>query len=267
MTMAARLRASWILVAGAALVAGSRWLGRRPAPDTGALRLVRAPLQGLLSVARPLVAELLLLRFEQHRERRELAGQLDDACAILALAPGRPARWRELAEHFIFDASAQQADLPARAASAKAGFDLLHDGLVLCDGHPLLRLSFGQSLLAIEVAQPELLGAIGVAGPDGAGAAELAAQSFEAGLAVATEESGVRDWLRFALVSLLCRELLAPEPRIDVAALRARSSRLLADPGLARASRERLMDALAARRAGAQGRGRRRLAGRKRALL
>jgi hypothetical protein len=111
--------------AALALFVAAQWL----APPAGKrLSLPGRPLVAALGPLRPIVAELVRLRFDSSRLTERVFGQLDDAWTVLALRPDRPEEFAWFGGYFVIDAPTHVFDPVERRVLVQAGFEILQWG-------------------------------------------------------------------------------------------------------------------------------------------
>jgi hypothetical protein len=86
------------------------------------------PLVAALGPLRPIVAELVRLRFDSSRLAERVLGQLDDAWTVLALRPDRPDEFAFFGSYFVFDAPTLVIDPAERRVLERAGLEIFEWG-------------------------------------------------------------------------------------------------------------------------------------------
>lgn len=86
------------------------------------------PLVAALGPLRPIVAELVRLRFDSSGHAERVFGQLDDAWTVLALRPDRPEEFGWFGSYFVFDAPALVFDAAERKVLQRAGLEIFQWG-------------------------------------------------------------------------------------------------------------------------------------------
>lgn len=224
-----------IALAALALFASAQWLappaGERPS-------LPGHPVIAALGPLRPIVAELVRLRFDSSRLAERVFGQLDDAWTVLALRPDRPEEFSFFGSYFVFDAPALLVDPAERRALERAGLEIFEWGrrlhpeswrLELLEGYALDHLmKEARDATEAEALRGRLLDRCG----------EMVARP------PALEDAG-RGVLR-ENVAMWLHSTLTKAGRGTPAAARARelALRLLSWPDLSEPSREALREAL-----------------------
>lgn len=92
------------------------------------------PLVAALGPLRPLVAELVRLRFDSSWRGEQLFGQLDDAWTVLALRPDRAEEFAHFGCYFVIEAPRLTVDPADQRVLARAGLDILEWGRRLHPG-------------------------------------------------------------------------------------------------------------------------------------
>jgi len=234
-----RGRAPLVLIAAAAFLAS--WGMARPLPRP--VRRAAPAWVTLLGPLRPLVADLLRLRFEAMRGADQVLGQLDDAWRVLALAPESVDDFVHFAWYFVFDAVRMAGSAAERDECVRAGFELLKAGRAL---HPRsARLLYAEALALDQFARhaPERIAALAL--PPEESPRGRALERFEEALALAAPTDEDSTFLRLALA--LCTEGILLDPATP-ARLRERARavarRLLREGGLTQESRAALSSAV-----------------------
>ncbi len=115
------------------------------------------PLVPILGGFRPLVSELLFLRFHLHLDRGEHQRLLDDASSILQLWPDSDVTWTYFAELFCLDLPAALDSTANRRQWALAGLNLFDRGVEKLPDSHLLHYRRGMTLRLLLKHQPQLV--------------------------------------------------------------------------------------------------------------
>lgn len=222
---------------------GAQLLAVRPEAGARSAELSRRPWIVVLGPLRPLIAELLRMRFDASRQADLVMGQLDDAWSVLALTPERVDDFVHFGSYFLFDA-VRIVDAPAeRTACVRAGLEILEAGRAF---HPhSARLAYVEALDLDQLARhaPERLASISFApgeAPRGR-AFGLFVRAFE----LMSAQDPDRDEICFALAS--CAEDFLRDdatPAALRAEARSAAEKLVALPDLPGATRASLEAAL-----------------------
>lgn len=232
-------RLAYLLVAIACFAGAHALRDRSPRPTRVALRGRVA----ILGPLRPLVADLMRLRFEARRREGRWIGQVDDAWNVLALDPGSIPDFEQFAFHFVLDAPRAPLTRDERDAFIAAGFEILSTGR---RQHPRsARLACVEGLLldALARRRPDAGDLAGL--PAGSSPRELALDRFAESLALAAPGSPDRTAIRVDFALAVEDALVDPGVPEGVRAAAARGARvLLAEPDLPEAMRDALRAAL-----------------------
>jgi hypothetical protein len=126
------LKRALLLLVAVALLAGADFLAPPRSGRDGAAALGH-PLVPVLGPLRPIVAELVRLRFDATRSADQVFGQLDDALSVLALRPDRIRDFVHFGWYFLLDVPVKLAGESERRAVVRAGLEILRRGQEL---HP-----------------------------------------------------------------------------------------------------------------------------------
>lgn len=126
-----------------ALFASAQWLAP-PAAERPSLP--GHPLASALGPLRPIVAELVRLRFDSSCLAERVFGQLDDAWTVLALRADRPEEFSFFGSYFVFDAPALLFDAGERRVLERAGLEIFEWGRRLHPDAWKLKLLEGYAL-------------------------------------------------------------------------------------------------------------------------
>lgn len=132
-----------IAIAALALFAAAQ---RLAPPDRARVSLPGHPLVAALGPLRPIVAELVRLRFDSSRLSERVLGQLDDAWTVLALRPDRPEEFASFGSYFVFDAPTLLLDAAERRVLERAGLEIFEWGRRLHPADWRLELSESYAL-------------------------------------------------------------------------------------------------------------------------
>src|SRR5215831_1237499 len=98
------------------------------------------PMVAALGPLRPIVAELVRLRFDASCRSARVFGQLDDAWTVLALRADRSEEFAWFGSYFVFDAPAFVFDAAERKVLQRAGLEIFQWGHRLHPGEWSLAL-------------------------------------------------------------------------------------------------------------------------------
>jgi hypothetical protein len=177
------------------------WSGVRSPGDPLRASTAALPLAGLLGPLRPFAAELVWQRFELRWQRRDLFGQLDDARLLLALRDDVPALWTALAFHFAVDVAGEAADPAIVAASSRAGFEILRDGLRRFPDSAELNLAWAKCWDLVHRTHPDRLPLELL--DRGRGARETALDGYWRALRIGGLSESSRGWAVVLMANLL----------------------------------------------------------------
>jgi hypothetical protein len=230
-----------LLVLAAGLLLLAHELAPRAAP---AVDLPGHPLIGALGPLRPFVAELVRLRFESSRRSSRVFGQLDDAWAVLALAPGDPADFIHFGSYFVIDAPSLLADDVERGALVHAGLEILDRGRRL---HPeAWQLALAEAAAVDHVRrQPDALRAAAGVGDAEALTRRLFARCEDALASAPPHDATGREYLLVQIEMLVERAAAQERARASLRPDFERvARRLLSEPDLPQTARTALENAL-----------------------
>jgi hypothetical protein len=232
-------RLAYLLVAVACFAGAHALRDRSPRPP----RVAQRGYVAILGPLRPLVANLMRLRFEARQREGRWIGQVDDAWNVLALDPGSVPDFEQFAFHFVLDAAQAPLTRGEREAFVAAGFEILRTGRRLHPASARLACVEGVLLDTLARRRPDAGWLAGL--PAGSSPREHALERFAESLALSAPDSPDRTAIRVDFALAVEDALADPGAPEGVGAAAARGARaLLADPGLPQAMRDALRAAL-----------------------